>query len=344
MKMENLQKIYNQMEDEISKKVFMQRVVYGLSGGASYLSPYFGELDEKMKTIRARLKEGSGKLVIWGAGRRGKELVDYQNDIEWKGFVDNNPNAKDYKGVSICSASEFLKSYNDEIVVISSRLYYDEIYAQLREAGIKEKNIINYGKLLEDLIVGQYFDLDILEFSNEEIFVDVGSWSGETAIILKNKIGDKLKKVIALEPDENRIPICKENMEHAGIKFEIIDKGAWSEDTKLHFSTTGEGMIYQQESGETSIEVIALDNCLNNEKVTFIKMDIEGAEYEALLGCKKTIQTYKPILAISVYHKLDDIIKIPSLIKEICEDYKFYLRQYRPFQTETVLYAIPNKK
>lgn len=75
--------------------------------------------------------------------------------------------------------------------------------------------------------------------------------------------------------------------------------------------------------------------------MTFIKMDIEGAELEALHGCRDTIIKYRPKLAICVYHKPEDIIEIPSYIHEIVPEYKLYLRHHSKDLSETVLYALP---
>lgn len=77
-----------------------------------------------------------------------------------------------------------------------------------------------------------------------------------------------------------------------------------------------------------------------SEKITFIKMDIEGAEYNALLGCKKIIKEQRPKLAICIYHKPEDIIQIPSLILSLNEEYIFYIRHYSTIWGETVLYAL----
>ena len=71
-----------------------------------------------------------------------------------------------------------------------------------------------------------------------------------------------------------------------------------------------------------------------------IKMDIEGAETEALKGAKMIIKRDKPVLAISIYHKPEDIIELPELISDIHEGYKFYLRHYSLSWYDTVLYAI----
>lgn len=79
------------------------------------------------------------------------------------------------------------------------------------------------------------------------------------------------------------------------------------------------------------------------KRLDFIKMDIEGSEYDALLGAKNVIRKWHPILAICVYHKEDDFYKIPNLIKDIYQGYKIYFRQYELSDEETVCYAIPQK-
>ena len=76
------------------------------------------------------------------------------------------------------------------------------------------------------------------------------------------------------------------------------------------------------------------------EKVSFIKMDIEGAELPALNGAEKIIQRHKPKLAVCVYHKREDLITIPQYIKSIVPEYKFYLRVHFPYASELVLYGV----
>ena len=71
-----------------------------------------------------------------------------------------------------------------------------------------------------------------------------------------------------------------------------------------------------------------------------IKMDIEGAELDVLYGAKETIRRYKPLLAVCVYHKRDDLLTIPQYIKSIVPEYKLFLRAYERMATEVVLYAV----
>lgn len=89
----------------------------------------------------------------------------------------------------------------------------------------------------------------------------------------------------------------------------------------------------------TFIETDAIDN-IDIEDISFIKMDIEGAELAALKGAEKTIRKYKPKLAICIYHKPEDVIDIPLYIMSLGLDYKYYIRQHFIGQTETVFYAL----
>lgn len=76
------------------------------------------------------------------------------------------------------------------------------------------------------------------------------------------------------------------------------------------------------------------------DRITFIKMDIEGAEHNALLGAEKTIKKYHPKLAICVYHSIEDYIILPLMLKQFNPNYKFYFRQHSATSSESVIYAI----
>ena len=88
------------------------------------------------------------------------------------------------------------------------------------------------------------------------------------------------------------------------------------------------------------IHTASIDDVLDGGRATFIKLDVEGAEYEALVGAKQTIQKYHPRMAISIYHKPEDIFTLPALVLSYSADYRFYLRHYQLSRYETILYAV----
>lgn len=184
----------------------------------------------------------------------------------------------------------------------------------------------------------QYFPEDIIRMSEREIFVDCGAYTGDTLESFLGRV-DHYERYYALEPDVRRFSQQKEQINSE--KLVHIPVGAWDKKDRLYFSTDHEcGEIGDAENGNY-IEVNALDNLIEEEeKVSFIKMDIEGAELPALNGAEKIIQRHKPKLAVCVYHKREDLITIPQYIKSIVPEYKFYLRVHFPYASELVLYGV----
>ena len=110
---------------------------------------------------------------------------------------------------------------------------------------------------------------------------------------------------------------------------------------KVAFSADNNGFgSHIDAGGDKTIDIVALDEVLSEVPVTFIKLDIEGAELDTLKGGKELICKYHPKLAVCVYHKPEDIIAIPQYILSLQDDYKFYLRHYGLGNEETVLYCI----
>lgn len=132
---------------------------------------------------------------------------------------------------------------------------------------------------------------------------------------------------------------CSERLKKIDVEYKIIPKGLWKDTELLRFDMQNNSCSNINDEGTMIIEVDSIDNIIK-EPVTFIKMDIEGAEYQALLGAKNMITQYKPKLAIAVYHKPEDLWQLPYLIYEISPTYTFYLRHYSLDSNEIVLYAI----
>lgn len=197
----------------------------------------------------------------------------------------------------------------------------------------------------KDFIDNQYFPDDIMPLSDSEVFVDCGAYTGDTFESFVKRVSN-FKRYYAFEPDPRRQNKLLSIRKKYGDRFEYVPYGAWSSKDELNFLTNeGEcGVISNggENDNSNSIKVDSIDNIIPEyEDVTFIKMDIEGAELEALKGAKKTIERCKPKLAICVYHKREDLVTIPEWIKGVYPKYELYLRAHYPWVSETVLYAIP---
>ena len=172
-----------------------------------------------------------------------------------------------------------------------------------------------------------YFDLDIIKCGGDEVFVDLGGYVGDTVIDYISTYGeDSYKSIYTYEITPENFEILKENLKgYDNIIYRASgasDKCGFMylEDSAIHSSAYQLG-----EKGTIKVPTVTLDEDIK-EKVTFIKMDIEGAEQSALRGAVKHIKDSHPKMAISVYHNNEDIWKIAEMVSELDPTYKFYLR------------------
>ncbi|MDR0516773.1 MAG: FkbM family methyltransferase [Fibromonadaceae bacterium] len=233
------------------------------------------------------------------------------------------------------------KDFKNAYIVISTwfGIAY-EILEKLLNIGFSREKIFWFPPL--PLGDEQYFGLDFINFSDNEIYVDVGCFDGYTIEKFIQFCGGKYKKIYGMEPDPINFDITKKCITNKGFEnVALIAKGAWSKEDILSFSNNASGSSKISSEGVIKVPVTSIDEMVGDDAVTFIKMDIEGTELEALKGAVKTISRNKPKLAICVYHNAIDILEIPIFIDSLISDYKYYLRHHTNSYPETVLYAVP---
>jgi FkbM family methyltransferase len=191
----------------------------------------------------------------------------------------------------------------------------------------------------------QYFN-GLTEHINIDTLVDCGAYDGDSIHDFILKFGD-YKKIYAFEPDtENRQKLITRIETEKIHDVEVVPKGVYDKTTVLHFTSDGNASSFFDDDGDSSVEVVALDDILTGcDTNILIKMDIEGSELEALKGAAGIISTKKPALAICVYHREDDLARIPQYIDSLVErgTYDYYLRFHGIDLVELVFYAIPKK-
>ena len=330
MNLEEVKRIYNNMVDERSKHVFLNRILYNITLDSHYI------LNISEVEVLNKILCSNKKVYIFGAGEYGKRLVRFFYMMNWKCFVDNYAKEQEIEGLKVLTIDELKKEYYDDIIVISSTKYYEEMYQQLLKEGFKAENILNVGKSVKESIEKQYFEFWV-DKNKKESFVDAGCFDGGSTKGFIKWCDGNYSNIWAFEPDNKNYEKCKKELEKHNCK--VYNMGTYSQDGVISFNS---GLIDSSNidtNGDTQIRITKLDTLLKNEKVTFIKMDVEGAELESLKGAEEIIRTQKPKLAICVYHKPEDIITIPSLLLEYNPKYKFKIRHYTCFEWETVLYA-----
>lgn len=333
-----LNKIYNKLMDQESKELFKARLLYSLTGDYEDMVRMVA-LTDAAKDIRKRIRENGGEgCMLWGTGYWGMMFKRGFSEIAFKCYFDNAPKETEKEGIPVYHADEFIKRYHGEAVVIATVFDNDEIETQLLTYGVDKNKIIKLGPYMADLGRRQYFDLPQMPHDKEEIFVDVGCYDGYSVRNFIDWSGNQYKEIISFEPDHICYPKCKDALKDVP-DYTIINKGLWSSETTLYFNETGASNSTICSGGKVEIHTCRLDEELKDKRITFIKMDIEGAEKEALLGAENIIREQKPKLAISIYHKNEDIWEIPGLILEMNPEYQFYIRHYSLRFAETVLYA-----
>ena len=186
----------------------------------------------------------------------------------------------------------------------------------------------------------QYFN-EITEDTRKEYFVDCGAFNGDTLRKMISHSGERFCGATCFEPDtQNYSALVKMSKLYGNVQ--CINRGCWKDEATLYFREMGSaGQIVGSEDATTRVDVTTIDSACRDQNVTFIKMDIEGAERSAIIGARETIERCIPKLAICCYHKADDIWRLMRLIDEIKDGYRFYLRHHSNGICETVLYAIP---
>lgn len=199
-----------------------------------------------------------------------------------------------------------------------------------------------YLETIQDTIFNHYFDLDIIQISEDEVFVDLGAYTGDTLCSYINTFFSTYKTIYCYEcSDENatQLESLAQSFPNVIVRKCAVGShcGYVSLDSNCRDSSSDR--ICFNETG--TIPMVSLDEDIR-EKITFIKADIEGAEYSAIEGARNHILKDHPKMAISVYHGNEDLWKLPKLIHEIDPSYRFYLRYYggNLYPNEIVLYAI----
>ncbi|OEJ14395.1 methyltransferase [Brachyspira hampsonii] len=190
----------------------------------------------------------------------------------------------------------------------------------------------------------QYNIKNIFEVGGDSVIFDIGAWKGDTAYFFSKKCNDNAK-IYAFEPDINAFETLKLIKEKYKLNNVVLEN--------ILFSNKNESVDFVSMTPNTptvKMNAVTVDDFVesnNIRKIDYLKMDVEGAEMHILEGALNTIKKFRPSLAIAIYHGgelfMEDFYKIPVFIKEITENYEYYIRTFSPWGGETILFCIPKK-
>jgi len=190
-----------------------------------------------------------------------------------------------------------------------------------------------------------YFPLELCPLTDHEVFVDCGAYDGDSIRSFLDQPKKSFRWIYGFEPD----PVNFRKLEKAvslfpereSITLQCAAVGAHN--GTVTFSADGNEASYVGK-GELVVNCVTLDEALSGTEPTYIKMDIEGAELDALNGARGIIQRHSPVLAICAYHVQNHPWKIPLLIQSINPNYSFFLRPHLLEGWDLVCYAIPKSR
>lgn len=185
----------------------------------------------------------------------------------------------------------------------------------------------------------QYFPTDLPRWPHPLRFVDGGAFTGDTLLQLA-AAGYTFDAIAAFEPDLDNFRALVRN----SARFDAVTClpcGLTDHAKRIGFTDGMGGGSHIDPSATQQITCVALDEALPDFRPSLIKLDVEGAELEALSGAARGIARHRPALAVSLYHHPEHLWRIPFLIESWKLDYRFYLRGHAQSSFDLVLYALP---
>ncbi len=354
----------NVTEEFVANHMNGDKYVFLFGGGhaAEYFVKYLSKNNVKIEAIIDQKKKGT----IEGISIYSFEEIKKRYNIDKAVYVISAPSCKDeiknellqyvkqeqiyyfevelyqYYGSNHDKYQEYILNNIDELGDIYINLA-DE-YSKKTMLRVMEGRLTGNLDVISDIWVkNQYWPEDVINLNEKEVIIECGSSDGKTLKELCMRLNYKYEHIYCFEPDLQCKAVLSDviNSIDSNDGITYFEKGTYKETTELWFMNEdlSSGLSKIEETGNSKIDVVAIDDVIK-EKVTYIKMDIEGAELDTLMGAKKIITQYRPKLAVCIYHKDSDILNIMEYLQTLNSQYKFYMRHHNCNMTETVLYAI----
>lgn len=241
-----------------------------------------------------------------------------------------------------CSDVYLMEQHEEDLCNVYSLLADDksrEVFEKLVRFRMLDDNI----QIPTEVQDKQYFEYDFYPKSENEIFVDCGAYNGISLGTFLKENDYEFKKYYGIEPDRDNFVKLEKYIADLPTEVQkktvIINKAVYDSAGKVQlYNLNGPGS-FVSDIGKQETETIRIDDLLDENGATYIKMNIEGSEMRALKGAEKTIKSYQPKLAVAGYHKTWDLWEVPLSIYEINNKYRFCLRSYMN-NLSFVFYAI----
>ena len=325
---ENAMKYLPYYQDDLSREILSDCLEFQRTGDRNIFLSRMEKIGMKFHGFFYAVgREASGIVILYD--HEGEDLINTKRALallEWAGTCREMTFQDFFDGAKI---------FDTELILpVLSKSGSMKFALRLITRNIKADVFNGLFYLINEEL--QYFD--VFSPVDDEIVVDAGAYDGATAIRFLKWGQGKVKRVYSFEFDPDNADECEKNLKPYADKVTLVKKGTWDKDEIMHMTISGSASRVDSK-GSTAVQLTSIDSVVQDEHVTFIKMDVEGAELKSLIGAKNTIINNHPRLAICAYHKGSDLYELPEYILSIVPEYKFYLRHYSTCAYETVLYA-----
>jgi FkbM family methyltransferase len=241
------------------------------------------------------------------------------------------------------TSRQFYPPRKDEIAR-GYELWSDDASRDLYEAVLKLRFFKDYSVLHAPNLTDQYFPTGLAAWPEPIRLVDCGAYDGDT---LQQLVDRRLEMgaVAAFEPDplnyQKLAQAAQAHFSDSTATVSLFPCGVSSKTSQIRFSSGQGSSSCVSDNGDIVIQCVALDEALPAFRPTLIKMDIEGAEVDALLGARRMIEKHRPGLALSVYHRADHLWTIPLLAQSWLKSGRHYLRAHAHSAFELIYYWMP---
>jgi FkbM family methyltransferase len=228
-------------------------------------------------------------------------------------------------------------------IAAAFELLSDECSRQSYAAQLQLRLLADFDGTGTPFVGEQYFP-GLFSLLADEYFVDCGSYTGDTIQTFISQTGNRFRKVVAFEADPAVVGRLRTLMNGVGTRAVFHNAAVGTHNGVVHFDGDGIGGGRIASSSGAEVACVRLDDALWGEGVSFIKMDIEGAELQALEGAHRVIRRDRPVLAVCGYHKPDHLWRVLVSLKTEAPDSALFLRSHCADGLDSVYYAVPPER